>query len=195
MYYAAQNETFFYGTTGAPNQPLGITTPDTPQGREVLTKAHAALCEAITPVLKAKGYESCKGFATPSKLVVGAWSRPGVIKHDHGYTAPTKVYWAPSISGSVANACGVSKLTDKEYTKAVLQPFGASTPVYLANNDWKSQDVTYFYGDWAEETLTQCERALYRLGVPKPSWLNASYYQEKIVRVEEEEEQEDVLDA
>ena len=52
---------------------------------------------------------------------------------------------------------------------------------YLANNDWVAQNVNYFFGDWAEESLLQCERALYRLGEPRPAWLNASYYQEKIV--------------
>jgi hypothetical protein len=36
------------------------------------------------------------------------------------------------------------------------------------------------FGDWAEETLLQAERALLRLSVPPPSWLNATYYQEKV---------------
>ena len=186
VYYAAQNETFYYGTTRAPDEPLGITNAAgaTRNERQVLETVHAALCEALSPVLKAKGIRSCSELGAPSQLVVGAWSRPGAIPHDSGYTAPTKVYWAPSISGSVANACGVPGLTDKEYRETVLQPFGRDKPVYLANNDFVAQDVTYFYGDWAEETLTQSERALYRLGLPKPSWLNSTYYHKHIVSVE-----------
>ena len=61
------------------------------------------------------------------------------------------------------------------------EPFGKGVPVYLANNDWVAQDVTYFFGDWAEETLVQAERAYYRLGMPRPAWLNGSYYQANIV--------------
>ena len=35
-------------------------------------------------------------------------------------------------------------------------------------------------GDWAEESLLQCERALYLMGEAKPSWLNATYYDNQI---------------
>ena len=114
-------------------------------------------------------------------MVVGAWSRPGVIKHDHGYTSPTKVYWDPSISGTLGAACAVDGLTEDEYRSTVLQPFGKEAAVYLANNDFLAQQSTYFEGDWAQESLLQCERALYRLGVKRPDWLNASYYAERIV--------------
>ena len=92
------------------------------------------------------------------------------------------MYWAPSISGSPGQACGVDGLSEEEYRTTVLQPFGLHSPVYLANNDWVLQDVNYFFGDWAEETLVQSERALRRLGMPRPSWLNASYYEKEIVR-------------
>ena len=36
------------------------------------------------------------------------------------------------------------------------------------------------FGDWAEETLLQAERALLRLSVPAPAWLNATYYAQKV---------------
>ena len=62
-----------------------------------------------------------------------------------------------------------------------MQPFGKATPVFLANNDWVAADVTYFYGDWAEETLVQSERVLAHLGMPKPDWLDASYYQKNVI--------------
>jgi len=39
------------------------------------------------------------------------------------------------------------------------------------------------YGDWAEETLLQAERALRALGSPKPEWLDADYYHKKIANV------------
>jgi len=179
MYYAAQNETFYYDLSGAPAEPLGIVHDAPPYEHAALEKAHAALLEAIAPLLKQSGVPA-NSLPPPTELVVGAWSRPGVIKRDTGYTAPTKVYWSPSISGSVANACGVDGLTDSEYRQSVLQPFGRHVPIYLANNDFVAQDVTYFYGDWAEESLLQCERALHRLGMGRPAWLNATYYAQKI---------------
>ena len=42
----------------------------------------------------------------------------------------------------------------------MLQPFGRGAKVFLANNDYVALDVRYKYGDWAEETLLQSERAL-----------------------------------
>lgn len=180
VYYAATNETFFYGATGAPRQPLGVLGDAPPYDHAKLEAAHRALLQAIEPVLQRAGVEP-SALPHPTKLVVGAWSRPGVIKDDDGYTAPTKVYWAPSISGSLANACGVAGLTEDEYRRTVLQPFGTDARVFLANNDWVAQDVNDFFGDWAEESLLQAERALRRLGAPRPGWLNATYYQEKVV--------------
>jgi hypothetical protein len=43
-----------------------------------------------------------------------------------------------------------------------------------------AQDTAYMFGDWAEETLLQAERALLRLSVPAPAWLNATYYAQKV---------------
>jgi len=180
IYYAATNETFYYSATNAPAEPLGVHGRAPPTSHAKLEKAHAALLDVLSPLLSAAGVAPDQ-LPYPSQLVVGAWSRPGVIPHDHGYTAPTKVYWAESISGSAAGACGVPGLTDAEYRTSVLQPLGRGAPLYLANNDFVSQKVDYFYGDWAEESLLQAERALYRLGVPKPPWLNATYYDTNIV--------------
>jgi hypothetical protein len=144
-----------------------------------LERAHSALLEAIAPILKKAGVSPAT-LPPMRSMAVGAWSRPGVIGHDTGYTAPTKVYWAPSISGDLGGACGVDGLTEDEYRATALQPFGKGA-VYMANNDWVAQDVHYFFGDWAEESLVQAERALYKLGVPRPAWLNETYYKAKIV--------------
>jgi len=179
VYYAATNETFYFSSSGAPAEPLGIVGTSPPFDHAKLDKVHSALLEAIAPVL-AKHSVAPAALSSPTQLVVGVWSRPGVIQHDTGYTAPTKVYWAPSISGSLGGACGVDGLTPAEYRSTVMRPFGKAAPIYVANNDWVEQDVAYFMGDWAEESLLQCERALYLLGEPKPSWLNATYYDAKI---------------
>ena len=48
-------------------------------------EAHTALMQGIAPLLKAKGVEA-SSLAHPTQLVVGVWSRPGVVKHDTGYT-------------------------------------------------------------------------------------------------------------
>ena len=180
IYYAATNETFYYGTSGAPAEPLGIAHAQPPYEHARLEKAHAAIIDVLAPLLAAAGVDPAS-LPYPTQMVVGAWSRPGVIKHDHGYTSPTKVYWDPSISGTLGAACAVDGLTEDEYRSTVLQPFGKEAAVYLANNDFLAQQSTYFEGDWAQESLLQCERALYRLGVKRPDWLNASYYAERIV--------------
>ena len=105
-----------------------------------------------------------------------------------GYMAPTKVYFAPDMSGTVAEACGVDGLTEDEYRKTALQPFDdrgeeeetTGSGIFLANNDYVAMNVYYMYGDWAEEGLLMAERALAKLGNPKPEWLNSDYYDEKV---------------
>ena len=58
-------------------------------------KTHAAVIDVLASLLTKKGIDPAS-LPIPSQLVVGAWSRPGVIKEDHGYTAPTKVYLGPT---------------------------------------------------------------------------------------------------
>ena len=101
-------------------------------------------------------------------------ARPRVHLADEGVLGPVDL-------GTLGAACAVDGLTEDEYRSTVLQPFGKAAAVYLANNDFLAQQSTYFEGDWAQESLLQCERALYRLGVKRPDWLNASYYAERIV--------------
>ena len=179
IFYAVSNETFYFSKSGAPRQPLGVVEDIPPYGNKQLGIAHAALIEAIRPLLEAHGVAPSE-LSSPTQLVVGVWSRPDVLRNDHGYTAPTKIYWAPSMSGSLANACGIDGLTEGEYRSTVLQPFGEKAPIFLANNDFVAQNVDYFFGDWAEESLLQSERALFRLGNVKPAWLNSSYYDTKV---------------
>ena len=65
------------------------------------------------------------------------------------YLPCTQVYWAPSISGTLGGACGVDGLTAAEYRATVMRPFGKAAPIFVANNDWVEQDVTYFMGDFS----------------------------------------------
>ncbi|CAJ1375477.1 unnamed protein product [Effrenium voratum] len=108
----------------------------------------------------------------PSMLVVGVWDRGG-----HGYTAPTKVYYScdkstPGGPDPLEKACGVPGLTDQEYRDAMLFPLPDRKDIMLANNDWVAQSVETMFGDWAEESLLQAERALHKIGVPRPAWLD-----------------------
>ncbi len=115
VYYSVTNDTFFYGVSSAPLEPFGLTSDPATLG-----KLHSAVLEAIAPVLNATGVDP-KAIAPPSKLVVGEWARKGGSFIGAGYTAPTKVYWAPSVSGSLAAACRVDGLTDDEFRQTVLQ--------------------------------------------------------------------------
>ena len=95
--------------------------------------------------------------------------------------APTKVYYSPEVSGSLGEACGVPGLTEEEYRDTVLQPFVHSPNVFLVNNDWVALQSKYLFGDWAEESLMQAERALRLAGMDKPQWLDTKYYKANIV--------------
>lgn len=90
IYYSATNDTFFYNLSGAPAHPLGIVEAQPPYDHEILMRTHEALLEAITPLLK-KFKVLPSAIPPPQQLVVGVWSRPTVIRHDAGFTAPTKV--------------------------------------------------------------------------------------------------------
>ena len=68
-------------------------------------------------------------LVAPESLVVGVWGRPDDENpFGKGYTAPTKVYYAPDMSGTVDVACGVNGLTDEEYASTLLQPFKSTAP-------------------------------------------------------------------
>ncbi|KAL7555416.1 hypothetical protein ACA910_017424 [Epithemia clementina (nom. ined.)] len=55
--------------------------------------------------------------------------------------------------------------------------------IFLVNNDFVCSNVRHAFGDWAEESLLQAERAMYLLGTPKPTWLlNATYYELNVVQ-------------
>jgi len=130
--------------------------------------------EATAPLFKNRSL--AQPTTPPQMLVVGVWDRTG-----KGYTAPTKIYYAESMGDSLAKACGLEGLDEKEYRSTVLKPFGEKHKIYLANNDWVAQEIKGFYGDWAEESLLQAERALRDLSVPKPDWLDVDYYNKRIV--------------
>ncbi|KAL7568298.1 hypothetical protein ACA910_022634 [Epithemia clementina (nom. ined.)] len=137
-----------------------------------------------------------------------------------GLMAPTKVYYDPRLSGTPDQACGgVPGLTDETYRDLVLQPWDAtavlqrmtndddnddnplplvdadSPPsswprIFLVNNDYVCSNVRYIWGDWAEESLMQAERAMYLLGTPKPSWIvNDTYYQQHVVQQVSQQQQ------
>jgi hypothetical protein len=89
----------------------------------------------------------------------------------------------PEVSGSLGQACGVDGLSESEYRSTALQPLGKGVRLFMANNDWVALNTRYMFGDWAEETLLQAERALLALGSPRPSWLDPDYYKEKIESV------------
>uniref|UniRef100_A0A7S1X8U8 Amine oxidase domain-containing protein n=1 Tax=Tetraselmis chuii TaxID=63592 RepID=A0A7S1X8U8_9CHLO len=188
VYYSVSNETFYSGVPKDLNTPDGVirrSDSDSSSAR-MLDTLHAAILEALQPVLQSAGV-SAQELPTPELLAVGVWRRPDEkhpLAQGYEYTAPTKVYWSSDISGSPAKACSLDGLTEAEYISTILQPYGKEQPIYLANNDYCIQDFKYMYGDWAEDSLTQAERAMHRLGLPRPDWLDEEYYAKKIESVE-----------
>eukprot|EP00746_Dinoflagellata_sp_MGD_P086947 gnl/MRDRNA2_/MRDRNA2_34472_c0_seq1.p1 gnl/MRDRNA2_/MRDRNA2_34472_c0~~gnl/MRDRNA2_/MRDRNA2_34472_c0_seq1.p1 ORF type:complete len:505 (+),score=92.02 gnl/MRDRNA2_/MRDRNA2_34472_c0_seq1:68-1582(+) len=176
VYYSVDQESFYASLRSGPNEPFGeLNASRSSEDQEKLLKVHHAVMEATGPLFTEK--RIMQPHAPPSYLAVGVWSRQG-----QGYTAPTKVYYSKSSGDSMEKACGVEGLTEQEYRDSVLTPFKEQMPrVHVANNDWVASEVEKMYGDWAEESLLQAERALHVLNVPKPDWLDTSYYNDRVV--------------
>jgi hypothetical protein len=217
IYYSVSNETVYSSLTEAdPNEPFGTIwdTDDDPNSILILTEIHNSLMELMSPLLKENDINVSQ-IELPSGLIVGTWNRPTEeYPLGYGYTAPTKVLYDPNISGLPQKACGLQseQLTDTMYRDTVLQPWrrkrtrslttqqkqsdernNYNNNIFLINNDYICMNVNYFFGDWAEESLLQAERAMYILSTTttasssssslndnKPSWLNELYYKTKV---------------
>jgi hypothetical protein len=201
IYYSVSNETFYCSLPTSPEEPLGsVWDTDGPDALAVLRQAHAGLLDSLRPLLESERVDA-SSLEPPSGLIVGIWHRPtDEFPLGRGYTAPTKVLYYPSMSGTPDIACGVPGLTDESYRDTVLQPWriiiddytGKGTTIggsnienriFLVNNDYACMDVRYFFGDWAQESLLQSERAMLLLGMPPPMWLQSmDYYHENVVK-------------
>jgi hypothetical protein len=193
-YYSVSNETFYSSLPASPEEPLGtVWETEGPEARAILQQAHTALVHSLRPLLDKDGVDPSV-LEPPAGLIVGIWHRPSEeYPFGQGYTAPTKVLYYPTESGPPDKACNVPGLTDETYRDRVLQPWkeqflGDKTPdtirnrIFLVNNDYSCMDVRYYWGDWAEESLLQAERALLLLGTPPPTWMvNKNYYHDNVV--------------
>eukprot|EP00531_Pseudo-nitzschia_arenysensis_P001364 CAMPEP_0116149412 /NCGR_PEP_ID=MMETSP0329-20121206/18930_1 /TAXON_ID=697910 /ORGANISM="Pseudo-nitzschia arenysensis, Strain B593" /LENGTH=545 /DNA_ID=CAMNT_0003645717 /DNA_START=86 /DNA_END=1721 /DNA_ORIENTATION=- len=184
IYYDGSNETIYSSTT--PNDPLGrLWETDGPGAVAKLQHIHTGLMDLLNPLFSEMAVDDPQNSINPpSGLLVGVWNNPNSDNPlGHGYTAPTKVRYEPTVSGTPDKACGVPGLTDITYRNRVLQPWGTSfrgASLFLANNDWICSSAEVYQGDWAEESLLQAERAMLLLGTPKPWWLDEFYYKKKI---------------
>jgi hypothetical protein len=181
VFYSPAGETFFEDMRPDPYHPLGILSADK-DTKGQLARLHSAIMEATRPLFRAASKP--QPSAAPSMLAVGVWDRSG-----EGYTAPTKVYYStaadvPGGPDPLEKACGVPGLSDAEYRRTVLSPLpGLGAKVVVANNDWVAQTTESMFGDWAEESLLQAERGLRIQGVKRPQWLDAAYYNKKVLDV------------
>ncbi|KAL3907383.1 MAG: hypothetical protein SGILL_008900 [Bacillariaceae sp.] len=193
-YYSVSNETFYSSLPISPNDPLGsVWESDGPEARAILQQAHTALVHSLQPLLEDDDVDA-SSLDPPSGLIVGIWHRPTrAYPFGQGYTAPTKVYYSPTDSGTPDKACDVPGLTDEIYRDSVLQPWKDDFPgdkthnsiknrIFLVNNDYSCMDVRFMWGDWAEESLLQAERAMLLLGQAPPKWLlDKDYYHANVV--------------
>ncbi|CAE7380299.1 HERC2 [Symbiodinium natans] len=173
VYYSTVNdEDFFESLRPSTYEPLGTLTPDKDSTGK-LPRLHAAVMEATKKLFQKKN--ATQPQEPPSLLVVGVWDRTG-----SGYTAPTKVYYSTDASNPggpdpLEKACGVAGLTEKEYRDSLMFPIPNRTDISLANNDWVAQTTETMFGDWAEESLLQAERALRVKGMDRPTWLDQAF--------------------
>merc|ERR1712080_338993 len=80
---------------------------------------------------------------------------------------------------AISTCCSLDRLTGHEYAEQVVSP--RFPEIMSANNDFHAQTTDTWDGDWAEDSLLLSERALRRLNVSAPTWLNQAYYQQRIV--------------
>ena len=165
--------------------PLGMVwVQDSPHAKQELGWIHEALMESLAPLVGTT--EWSQEVEPPVGLVVGIWQQPADHDDDYknnnkGWTNPTKVIYDPSLSGTLDQACGVPGLTPESYQRTALQPFGLSNGdvdgqfLFLINNDFVSTQAQEYYGDWAEESLIQAERAMHIMGMSFPAWLQTDY--------------------
>jgi hypothetical protein len=204
-YYSVSNETFYSSLPTSYDEPLGsVWETDGPEAQAILLQAHTALVHSLKPLLEEDGIDG-DALPPPTGLIVGIWHRPTEeYPLGRGYTAPTKVLYYPTESGLPDQACNVPGLTEKMYRDIVLQPWKENDRVvvnghqnnknnykapssirdriFLVNNDFSCLDVRYYWGDWAEESLLQAERAMLLLGMSPPPWLvNLDYYHTNVV--------------
>jgi hypothetical protein len=204
-YYSVSNETFYSSLPTSYDEPLGsVWETDGPGAQAVLQQAHTALVHSLKPLLEKYGIDG-DSLPPPSGLIVGIWHRPTEeYPLGRGYTAPTKVLYYPTESGLPDQACNVPGLTEETYRDVVLRPWkeidivevgshygninndkapnSIRDRIFLVNNDFSCLDVRYYWGDWAEESLLQAERAMLLLGMSPPSWLlNKDYYHTNVV--------------
>jgi len=177
VFYAPAEESFFEDLRADPEHPRGVlTAQEDPSGK--LGRLHAAVMEATAPLWSKAA--ATPPTAAPSMLVVGVWDRTG-----RGLTAPTKVYYSTSESvpggpDPLEQACGIRGLTEDEYRNSMLSPLSGDPRILVANNDWVAMRTEELFGDWAEESLLQAERGMRRLGLARPDWLDAAYYEAKV---------------
>jgi len=198
IYYDASNETIYSSTVHSEDDPLGsLWDTDGPAAVEKLSHIHEGLMETLRPLFQEAGIDNpVSVIDPPSGLIVGVWNQPHTGSSassspslGFGYTAPTKLIYEPNTLGTPESICGVPGLTDASYRDIVLQPWGTvfrDASIFLVNNDWVCHSIWTYRGDWAEESLLQAERAMYRLGTPRPWWLNEVYYQDNVEWIQSE---------
>lgn len=175
-FFAPQNQAFFEDLRRDVEHPLAVVEAGTPGANAKLSLLHKAIMEVVKPLFP-EG--TTLPIEAPRMLVVGAWDFTGTAKE---HPAPSKVYYSSEMNDSLEKACDAPGLTEAEYRDRVLTPMQEKLPkVHLANNDFVALDISKFFGDWAEESLLQSERALRVLGLPKPDWLDGDYYAKKVV--------------
>jgi len=111
----------------------------------------------------------------PEWILVGTWTQsdPKALR-----PLPVKVTYKGGDAG-LAKVCNVTGLTLEEYSHKILAPVGPG--IWVANGDFAATPTETWDGAWAQDSLVLAERVLHKLAIPKPSWLNGTYYQSQII--------------
>ncbi|KAL7555414.1 hypothetical protein ACA910_017423 [Epithemia clementina (nom. ined.)] len=127
---------------------------------------------------------------TPDK----ACGVPGLTENSYRHVVlqPFDPIWSSSsLSKTTAMSsvikCPPSTLDDTNNGKQ-QQQLEPPPRIFVVNNDFVCTNVRHSFGDWAEESLIQAERAMYELQTPKPAWIqNDWYYQQHVVEPQQQQ--------
>lgn len=157
----------------------------TPQENALRTEVHKKLIDMHEKELLASGLSTkdIASLALPTKLIYSIWYHEGTFpKGDHHMlSCPQDVIFEQSIPRS----CGVDSI--QEYEDAVEGTgswAGVAPGLHFMNNDFTATQTAAWHGPWAEQSLLGAERTLAKVfGLRRPSWLNTTYYEAKVLRI------------
>mmetsp|Transcript_158284 Transcript_158284/g.279359 ORF Transcript_158284/g.279359 Transcript_158284/m.279359 type:complete len:554 (+) Transcript_158284:81-1742(+) len=146
--------------------PVHILNASHPVSGELLKIVHRSLVELHKDALRSAGKLELVNASLPDSGVLSLWSAEAV-----GYESGCHFMKSPLAAGTAPGDVPLFRNSSAERGRLLLQPFGASTQIFVANEafGWPSC--------WAESSLVMAENAVLRMAnLSRPRWLSEAVY-------------------